>query len=276
MSLPLTPLWIAVGAESGAATAAALDRLLADLPPLPPPVRILSGDREQVPAAVVAAVRARIPGVDGVAAPPSLAGQALALGRSADFWRTIPVDLPGTMLASVALPAALMDARSFVYLVRSRRNRRDDPLALDLLARHVHPRLALLLRGDADRAGLAAEINLAAQPRAILVRASLPPWSLVVATADLIAADLFGLAFREHFLPPGTEVAGPWEDRLVQRATELGLGVTVPAQLELRIVPCSPRFDPARPPAEVMQVLIGVNQRLGIGRPPAMLGSHGE
>ena len=276
MSQSLTPLWVAVGAESGAATHAALAHLLTDAPPLTPPVTIVKGDREQVPGAVIGTIRSLIPGVDGLAVPPSLAGHALAMARSADYWRTIPIDQPGTTLASVALPAALMDARSFVYLVRSRRDRRDDPLALDLLARHVHPRLALLLRGDADRAGLAAEINLAAQPRVILVRANLPPWSLVVATTDLIAADLFGLAFREHFLPPGTEVAGPWEDRLVQRATELGLGVTVPAQLELRIVPCSPRFDPARPPAEVMQVLMDVNQRLGIARPPAMLGSHGE
>lgn len=276
MSHSLTPLWIAVGAESSAATGAALDRLLPETPPLTPPVRILTGDREEVPGAVIAAIRDRIAVVDGVATPPTIAGQAVAMIRSADYWRMIPLDQPGTVLASVALPAALMAAASFIYLLRSRRDRRDDPLALDLLARFVHPRQALLLRGDADRAGLIAEINLATRPRIVLVQASLPPWSLVMATTDLIAADLFGLAFREHFLPPGTEIAGPWEDRLVQRATELSLGVTVPGQLELRIVPCSPRFDPSRPPQEVMRVINDVSLRLGIARSPVMLSSHGE
>lgn len=272
----LTPLWVAVGAEAGAATDAALDRILSEIPALAPPVQIVLGKREHVPGPVIAAIRSRIAGVDGLSAPPSVAGQALAMARSADYWRTIPLDQPGTMLASVALPAALLAAGSAIYVVHSRRDRRDDPLALDLLARFVHPRLALLLRADADRAGLTAEINLAARPRLILLRASLPPWSLVVATTDLVAAELFGLAFREHFLPPGTEITGPWEDRLVQRATELELGAAVPDQLELRIVPCSPRFDPAHPPPEVMQVLNDVNTRLGIARPPAMLSNHGE
>lgn len=272
----ISPLWVAVGAEPGATARAALDRLLPDTLPLVPPVRILVGDREHVPAQVIAAIRTRLPGVDGLAAPPSLAGYALALTRSTDYWRTIPLTQPGAVLSSVALPASLMEAGSFVYVVRSRRGRRDDPLALDLLARFVHPRLAMLLRGDADRAGLTAEINLAARPRLILVRASLPPWSLVMATTDLIGAELFGLGFREMFLTSGTEITGPWEDRLVQRATELELGVSVPDELELRVVPASPRFDPAQPPAEVMHVLTGILARLGIPRPPVMLCSHGE
>lgn len=276
MSRPVIPLWVAVGAETGAATRAALDRMLPTIPALASPVRILLGDREHVPGQMIAAIRSRVAGVDGLATPPSLAGQALAMTRSADYWRTIPLPQPGTALSTVALPASLVAAGAFIYVVRSRRDRRDDPLALDLLARYVHPRLALVLRADADRAGLMAELNLAVRPRVILVRASLPPWSLVMVTTDLIAAELFGLAFREHFLAPGTEITGPWEDRVVQRATELELGVTVPDHLDMRIVPCSPRFHPDRPPAEVMHVLNDVNVRLGMTRPPAILSSHGE
>lgn len=272
----MTDLWISVGAEPGATARGALTRLLAEAPPLPPPVRVLAGDRDLATGPVSAAIRAAVPGVDDAVAPPSVAAQALAMTRSADYWRTIPLDQPGTTLSSVALPVTLANAGSYLYLVRSRRDRNDDPLALDLLARFVHPRLALLLRGDADRAGLMAEINLALRPRAVLVQARIPPWWLVVATADLIAAELYGLAFREHFLASDTEITGPWEDRAVQRATELELGVAVPDEITLRVLPCSPRFDPANPPPAVMTVLDDICARLGIPRPPVMLDVHGE
>lgn len=272
----MTDLWIAVGAEPGATACCALTRLLGDTLPWPAPVRILAGDKELAAGSVATTIRSFVPGVEGAVAPPSMAAQALAMTRSADYWRTIPLDQPGAALSSVALPAALVDAGSWLYLVRTRRNRNDDPLALDLLARFVHPRLALLLRGDADRAGLMAEINLAMRPRAILLLARIPPWSLMIATTDLIAAELFGLAFREHFLASDTEITGPWEDRTVQRATELDLGVTLPDQITMHVVPCSPRFDPGDPPTTVMMVLDDIRARLGIARPPVMLGCHGE
>lgn len=276
MGSPVTRLWVAVGAEWSATARCALARLLPDIPAFPTPVRILAGDKHLADGAVEAAIRAAVPGVVGATPPPSVAGQALAMTRSADYWRTIPLTQPGTILSSVALPATLASAASFVYLVRSRRDRRDDPLALDLLARFVHPRLVLLLRGDADRAGLTAEINVARQPHMVVMQMQIPPWSLVLTTVDPIAAELFGLAFREHFLAPDAEITGPWEDRLVQRATELDLGVTLPEQMAVTVVPCSPRFDPAHPPEEVMRVLDDVNVRLGIARPPAILEHHGE
>ncbi len=272
----MTDLWIAVGAEPGATARCALTRLLSETPAWPSPGRVLAGDKELATGPVVAAISSLVPGLEGAVAPPSIAAQALAMTRSADYWRTIPLDQAGTTLSSVALPTTLANAGSYLYLVRSRRGRNDDPLALDLLARFVHPRLALLLRGDADRAGLMAEINLVLQPRAVLMLARIRPWSLVVATADLIAAELFGLAFREHFLASDVEIAGPWEDRAVQRATELDLGVTLPDQISLRVLPCSPRFDPAQPPPAVMTVLDDIRARLGIARPPVMLEPHGE
>ncbi|MDQ3656821.1 MAG: hypothetical protein M3457_17320, partial [Chloroflexota bacterium] len=37
-------------------------------------------------------------------------------------------------------------------------------------------------------------------------------------------------------LAPGRSVAGPWEDRVVQRATELEIGVQIPQHLGIDLV----------------------------------------
>jgi hypothetical protein len=55
-----------------------------------------------------------------------------------------------------------------------------------------------------------------------------------VATSDQIAAELVGLAIRQAKRDAADEEVGPWQDPLVQRATELDLGVRVPAQIAIR------------------------------------------
>jgi hypothetical protein len=52
-------------------------------------------------------------------------------------------------------------------------------------------------------------------------------------SADLIAAELAGLALWTASLPEGLERIGPWEDPVVQRATELDFGVQHPSDLVL-------------------------------------------
>ena len=58
---------------------------------------------------------------------------------------------------------------------------------------------------------------------------------LLAATCDPVAAELFALALSEGVLGSDLAFTGPWEDPVVQRATELELGVVVPHQIELVI-----------------------------------------
>lgn len=58
---------------------------------------------------------------------------------------------------------------------------------------------------------------------------------VTVATPDLIAAELVGLALRYPTAEPEPRPR-PWEDPVVQRATELDLGVRLPSQIELSFV----------------------------------------
>jgi hypothetical protein len=51
---------------------------------------------------------------------------------------------------------------------------------------------------------------------------------------DLVAAELAGLGLWLANLPKERERIGPWEDPVVQRATELDLGVKLPSELTLR------------------------------------------
>ena len=109
------------------------------------------------------------------------------------------------------------------------------PLAIGTLARHVHPRRALAARLGAGggRAGLAADIAAPVRPRFIAISTDLGGLPLVAATTDRIAAELIGRALQPE-RGGGGDPVGPWQDPVVQRATELDLGVRLPNDLVLR------------------------------------------
>jgi hypothetical protein len=110
------------------------------------------------------------------------------------------------------------------------------PLALGLWPGFVHPRLALAARLGGERVPLVAEIALAFAPRVLVLVGQTRSRALAVATTDRIAADLVGLALRAEYADTDADRLGPWEDPLVQRTTELGLGVRLPRQINLRVV----------------------------------------
>ncbi len=90
---------------------------------------------------------------------------------------------------------------------------------------------------------------------------------LAVATRDPIAAELWALALAERFLPADVEIQGPWEEPAVQRATELGMGIRVPA--DMRIVPDIPGEA-----ATARSLLGSTLERLGL--PPGLDGATGN
>lgn len=109
------------------------------------------------------------------------------------------------------------------------------PFVLDVLARHLHPLDQLRQIGDRERERRTAEVNLGISPGWCLVGGQAATGYLIAATRDVIAAELVALAMSENALRPGIAVTGPWEDPVVQRATELELGVPTPQFITLVI-----------------------------------------
>ncbi|MGH2562127.1 MAG: hypothetical protein ACRDJH_23960 [Thermomicrobiales bacterium] len=103
-------------------------------------------------------------------------------------------------------------------------------------SRFVPLQLRLGALASGPREGLAAEIALAFRPALVVLAGEVRGIAVAVATVDQVAAELFGLAFAavgRDELDPATAI-GPWEDPLVQRATELGLGVAMPSEIIVR------------------------------------------
>jgi hypothetical protein len=68
-----------------------------------------------------------------------------------------------------------------------------------------------------------------------LVAARLDRGVVVADTSDPIAAELVALAFADLDRPSSAEYTGPWEDQLVQRATELQIGVLLPSAISVEL-----------------------------------------
>lgn len=102
------------------------------------------------------------------------------------------------------------------------------PFVLDVVSRHLHPLDRLRQLADRERSARSVETNLAVRASGCIVAGHLATGYCVAVIRDLIAAELFALALSEHALGPTVSTTGPWEDPMVQRATEIELGVLVP------------------------------------------------
>jgi hypothetical protein len=117
------------------------------------------------------------------------------------------------------------------------------------------------------REGLTAELALAVEPSMILVVDQVPwlnAW-VAIMTTDQIAAELTGLASWQLRRTSADELPAPWEDPLVQRATELDLGVRLPSELALRL---DIEDDEALPRPQIQQWFDQFGRRLGTAGHP--------
>lgn len=105
------------------------------------------------------------------------------------------------------------------------------PFVLDVVSRYLHPLDRLRQLADRERSARSVETNLAVRASWCIVAGHVATGYCVAVTRDLIAAELFVLARSEHALGPTVSTTGPWEDPMVQRATEIGLGVLVPHRI---------------------------------------------
>lgn len=229
--------------------------------------------RETV-AAVAALARLQVPNVQ-IAFPPAALGVARALRRpgSGPGWVSINVSARTTHFVEILVPRELAAIGSLVAVTSIAGDRRPRPsLAIGLWIAYAHPKQALGARLTGTRHGLAAEIALAFAPRLYVIAGDLGSQIVAVATSDPIAAELVGLALQHErlrlgqatVLDPDLEAPGPWMDPLVQRATELRLGVTTPDRIAL----ATAWAGPAGGDAALTALADRIRLALGLPEPP--------
>lgn len=167
--------------------------------------------------------------------PPSILTGVRPL--SAD-WIEIDLGGRGDRLSRVTLARTLFEAEmlfAFANLDRPPQRSERTAIALGLWSRFARSWERLGARLGDERDGLAAEIALAVVARRYFVAATVKQVAIVVSSSDPIVAELAGRALMrmKRELPPEESVA-PWEEPIVQRASELRLGVQTPDEIALR------------------------------------------
>ncbi len=235
---------------------------------LPDMVGHLSGDVAILPASlergdlVAEQVARSLPAGCDVEVMTPLSGsdarKAFVLPTGMGNWQQLPVTTAGTLLDAAILPRALVNARHRIVAVDVVEVARRGPFVLDVPARYAHPRQRLRFATDRARSELTAEVASVLPISLAVVSLILPEGTFLAATTDRIAAELVALALSERCIGATRSFTGPWEDAVVQRATELDLGVLLPSYI--RLVSSGSRMR--EPWADALQE--HVRRRLGI------------
>ncbi|MGC4107465.1 MAG: hypothetical protein QM753_14175 [Thermomicrobiales bacterium] len=176
----------------------------------------------------------------GVMAPPALGGRVRSLvGRmEASGWRSVDVRAiePSCELGHVAVPERLVDAQAVLVACDLDWVAERGPYVLDVVASYASTSTRLRLHTSRGRIAATAEIDLAVRMRGAILALTVDGERWFVATPDPIAGELVALALTERARGVDRSFIGPWEDPVVQRATELQLGARLPAELDLDVV----------------------------------------
>lgn len=233
-------VWLRVGRDQSEAVAAgiAAAREAGLLSRLKTPSLLLSAERGIADGSLGRSLRSSLT-ESGIGTRVAEEPSRFGLGKGVE-WRRVRLTRPDARLEEVSLPVGIVDAPSRIS-VSSVGADREGPIALDVLSRFTHPRLKFFLHMTPEREALVAEVNLACRLDLLIIAGTIGSWHIVALSEDPVATELFGLALREAPMLSSLELAGPWEDPMVQRSTELGLGVTLPSQLRLHVsdsLPC--------------------------------------
>lgn len=202
-------------------------------------------------------VATRLGGGASVVTPSGLGGRL----RGQVAWRTVDVRAiePSTDLDRVILPAGLADAAGAIVACDLDRVAARGPYVLDVAAAYVAPRTRLRLHASRERLHAVAEVDLAVRWRGAIVALTVGGERRFIGVADPIAGELVALALSEKVRADDRSLVGPWEDPIVQRATELHLGVLLPETIDLIV---EPESDPVGSAVAAHLAL-----RLGVARP---------
>lgn len=172
---------------------------------------------------------------EGATAVDAPEAAAYRLRRRA-AWRTVDLRAleSSAELDRVTLPQPLVDADALIIACDLDRVADRGPYVLDLLATRAAFGTKVRLHARRGRIADAAELNLAVRIQGCVLALTVGGDRWYLATPDPIAGELAALALSEETRAEQSVVV-PWEDPIVQRATELHLGVLLPADLALVI-----------------------------------------
>ncbi len=191
--------------------------------------------------------------------------KAAGIFRRGDYWAEVDIDARAQKLRTVRMPAELVGAQRLLAINDLRALKDARPIiAIGLWALFAHPVVRIGARFAGTTDGLTAEIALSVHPDRYTVIDSEGKLGLtyLVATDDIIIAELLVLALRQR--RTRSRGVGPWEDPLVQAATELNLGVRNAEQIDIDAV-VSPTLSSQQREAAASSIvqaaeLIGVHQ----------------
>lgn len=146
-------------------------------------------------------------------------------------WRVVSIERPDVALKKVVLPTDLVEAGRIILICDLDRVALHGPFVLDVLGRYLHPRDRVRVLATSQRQQSLAEVNLAVSGPTVMICMSVEGGVLVARTRDLILGELVALALAELQIVQDVGFTGPWEDPVVQRATELELGVRLPGEI---------------------------------------------
>jgi len=176
---------------------------------------------------------------------------------------TVDLRLHNSRLSAVRLHRDIVDAGTLIAVNDLTGEKGSRPtIALGIWGRYTDVRDRLGYRLSAADRGAAAEIALAVRPRWVIVADRWQGSFVAFVTDDQIVAELAGLALKQIKEGELAEPIGPWEDQLVQRATELGLGVRLPSEIAVRGYVGSGRTSASR--EAVMLLVDAIALKLGV------------
>lgn len=222
--------------------------------------------RDSLVAAMQRGFRARSVASSVVVPERSIRLGTRARSRNRPVWKGANLAVPDKPHHEMLLPIRLLEADTVLFVTHINAVARTGPFLLDLLSRYVHPRHRLRQLADRDRAGLAVEVNLALQPGWCVVGCDVPP-GIVTISRDLIAGELIALCLAERFFDRQAGFASPWEDRVVQRATELELGARTPGEIGIELASEGMDTDDRDAVSAVVDL---VRERMGIVTPKSL------
>lgn len=148
-------------------------------------------------------------------------------------WIDRPVRSSDASLKSILWPQDLEQANHRIGVVDVVEVARRGPFVLDLAARFIHPRQRMKLLSSSQREAQAAEVASSLSVDLFAIYLAQREGVVLAVTTDIVAAELVALAMSELCVGSPRSFTGPWEDAVVQRATELELGVLLPNRIRI-------------------------------------------
>ena len=167
-----------------------------------------------------------------VVTPPS---KVSSLFPKRGEWIKVNLGKRSDRLESVVFPRTLFDSEmvyAVVNLDRPTGRTERQVVAIGIWSQFARTLERFGARASSEREGLSAEIALGMVARRYLIAARVRGMIFAASSPDPIAAELIGRALLRLRRSPDDVMVAPWEEPLVQRAAELGLGVRTPDDIE--------------------------------------------